>query len=155
LHLAWYFRQLAVIGEWQSGYENYALVSNLAARTRVPVQSYYVQASYLLTGETRSSIGIVKPLHPFDIRQGRFGRGSIEPFVGYGFLDIGKDVFTAGLAYPTLWATRLFQTHLGFNWHLTQYLKFVFDWSHSEFNNPVSFAPGREQKTSDLFLVRF
>ena len=31
--------------------------SNLAARTHLPVQSFYVQAGYLLTGETRSSVG--------------------------------------------------------------------------------------------------
>ena len=61
LHAAWFYSQLALIGEWESGFQDYALTSNLAARTHLPVQSFYVQAGYLLTGETRSSVGIVKP----------------------------------------------------------------------------------------------
>jgi hypothetical protein len=44
---------------------------------------------YLLNGETRSSIGIVKSFSPFDIRKGKFGTGSIEPFFWSGYLDIG------------------------------------------------------------------
>ena len=42
-----------------------------------------------------------------------------------------------------------------FNWHLTQYMKLYFDWQHAAYNQPVIFAPGRRQATSDLFLVRF
>jgi phosphate-selective porin OprO/OprP len=29
-----------------------------------------------------------------------------------------------------------------------------FGWCHSEFNQPVLFAPGRRQLTSDLFMAR-
>lgn len=156
LHAAWFYRQLAVIGEWGSGREAYNLTTNPAtSRTHLPVQSFYVQASYLLTGETRSSIGIVKPIRPFDIRKGKFGTGAIEPFFRYEYLDIGPQVFTDGLADPNLWANRLYQTHVGFNWHLTQYIKFYFTWNHAEFNQPVLFAPNRRQSTSDLFTARF
>jgi phosphate-selective porin OprO and OprP len=155
LHLAYFYKQLAVIGEWGSGYQDYALASNLRARTHLPIQSYYIQASYLLTGETRSSIGIVKPLRPFDIRKGKCGPGAIEPFFRYEYLDYSNEVFTRGLADPNLWANRAFQTWVGVNWHLTQYIKMYFGWNHSEFNQPVLFAPNRRQLTSDLFLVRF
>jgi phosphate-selective porin OprO and OprP len=120
----------------------------------VPVEAFYIQASYFLTGETRSSLGIVKPNHPFDLRKGKFGTGAIEPFFRYEYLDIGSQVFTNGLADPNLWANRVFQTHVGVNWHLTQYIKLYFDWNHAEFNEPVLFAPGRRQKTSDMALIR-
>jgi phosphate-selective porin OprO and OprP len=154
LHMAWYYQQLAVVSEWGSGFETFAHAATPNVRTRMPVESFYVQASYLLTGETRSSLGIVKPLHPFDIRKGKFGTGAIEPFFRYEYLDISNKVFTDGLADPNLWANRLFHTDLGFNWHLTQYLKMYFDWAHAEFNNPVVFAPGRRQLTSDTFWAR-
>jgi phosphate-selective porin OprO/OprP len=154
LHTAWYYQQWAVLGEWGSGFETYAHSATPRVRTRLPVEAFYVQASYLLTGETRSSLGIVKPRSPFDIRKDRFGTGAIEPYVRYEYMDISNKVFTGGLADPNLWANRLFQTHLGFNWHLTQYLKLVFDWNHAEFNNPVVFAPGRRQLTSDTFWAR-
>jgi phosphate-selective porin OprO/OprP len=157
LHLAYFYQGLAFISEWGSGYQDYALSTSIRARTHLPIQSFYVQASYLLTGETRSSIGIVKPLNPISFGRGEgwSGTGAIEPYFKYEYLDIGNQVFTNGLADPNLFANRLFQTHVGVNWHLTQYTKIYFDWNHAEFNNPVEFAPNRRQKTSDAFVVRF
>jgi phosphate-selective porin OprO/OprP len=153
LHMAYYYRGLAVIGEWASGFQEYGLTSN-AQRTKVPVESFYVQFGYLLTGETRSTIGIVKPLHPFDLQKGKRGWGAWELVGRVQYLDIGNQVFTTGLSDPNNSANRLWGTDVGFNWHMTQYLKLYFDWEHVEFNQPVIFAPGRRQLTSDLFLVR-
>jgi phosphate-selective porin OprO/OprP len=69
-------------------------------------------------------------------------------------MDVGSQVFTGGLADPNLWANRMFQTHTGVTWHLTQYVKMFFDWNHAEFNQPVLYAPNKRQLTSDEFLVR-
>lgn len=155
LHVAYFYKQLAIIAEWQSGFQNYAINPNLASRTRLPVQSYYVQAGYFLTGETRSSVGIVKPLRPFDLRPGRFGLGAFEIQGRFNEMNIGNQVFTNGLADPNNWADNLHNVELGFNWHFTQYLKFYFAWQHSVFGDPVLFAPdGQRQLTSDLFLAR-
>src|SRR5881227_175013 len=101
VHAAWFYRQLSLIGEWQSGYQDYANTASPASLTRhirVPVQSYYVTASYLLTGETRSSVGIVKPCHPFSLRPSEFGLGAWELFGRYNAMDIGSSVFSFGLA---------------------------------------------------------
>ena len=80
MHAAWFYRRLAIISEWQSGYQDYAVNTSPATRsmhTRVPVGSFYVEAGYLLTGETRSQIGVVKPNNPFSIRPGQFGLGRL------------------------------------------------------------------------------
>lgn len=154
LHTAWYYQQLAVIAEWGSGFQDYAQTANLAAKTHLPIQSYYVQMGYFLTGETRSSVGIVKPLRPFSLKADSFGLGAWELTGRYSHLDIGREVFTNGLADPNLWANRVEMTDLGFNWHINQYLKFMFDWEHSMFNQPVIYAPGKRQLTTDLFLAR-
>ena len=53
-----------------------------------------VQAGYLLTGETRSSVGIVKPLHPLDPRPGHFGLGAFELTGRYDYLNVGREAFT-------------------------------------------------------------
>jgi phosphate-selective porin OprO/OprP len=45
-------------------------------------------------------------------------------------------------------------TDIGFNWHLTQYLKFYFDWQHAEYDQPIIYAPGKRQGTSDTFIAR-
>jgi phosphate-selective porin OprO/OprP len=156
LHMAWYYRQLAVIGEWGSGFQDYS--TNAAAlsptKTRLPVESFYIQASYFLTGETRSSIGIVKPNSPFDIRKGKFGIGAWEPYFRFEYLDISQKVFTQGLADPNQWANRLWDTHVGINWHLTQYVKMYFDWNYDWYNQNVFYAPNRHMRVSDLFLWR-
>ena len=158
LHAAWFYQQWAVIGEWANGFQTYsqaAPVGAYQARTKVPVGSFYTQASYLLTGETRSSIGLVKPKSPFELRKGHYGTGAWEPFVRFEYLDVGSQVFSAGLADANQWANRMYMTHTGVNWHLTQYLKIYFDWNHAVFNQPVVFSPGHRQLTSDMFLLRF
>jgi phosphate-selective porin OprO/OprP len=154
LHTAWFYNQLAVIAEWQSGFQDYGLSSNLAAKTHLPVSSYYIEAGYMLTGETRSGTGVVKPRNPFNLKSGQFGLGAWELTGRYNLLEVGNQVFKNGLSDPNLWANRIYTTDLGFNWHINQYLKFMFDWEHAAFNQPVLFAPGRRQDTSDLFLAR-
>ncbi len=163
LHAAWFYKQLAVIGEWGSGQQQLATTKNLSDRHAIPVQSYYIQAGYLLTGETRSTIGIVKPLHPFNLSQGNFGMGAWEPTFRYDYLNISKNVFTDKLADPTLWANSLWMTDVGLNWHATQYVKVMFDWNHAEFNQPVTYQSGTslkpadqgKQRSSDMLWMRF
>ncbi len=155
LHFAYFYQQLALIGEWQSGAQDYSLASTPTQRTRLGVDSFYLQAGYLLTGETRSSLGIVKPLRPFDLRKGQRGPGAWEITGRYNYLDIGNQVYTAGLADQNTSANRVSMTDFGFNWHMTQYLKLYFDWQHAAYNEPVVYAPGKRQLTSDMFLVRF
>lgn len=155
LHAAWYYKQLSLIAEWQSGYQDYALTADLFDRTRLGVQSYYVQAAYFLTGENVSSRGVVKPLRDFDIRKGKFGPGAIELTSRFNVLNMSPNIFTAGLADPNLWTDNLYTIDTGFNWHLNQYVKFMFSWNHSVFGREVLFNATDRQKTADLFLFRF
>ncbi|MHC5538684.1 OprO/OprP family phosphate-selective porin, partial [Singulisphaera rosea] len=154
LHAAWFYKQLAITGEWGSGFQDYSLTSGPGKRTHLPISSFYVESGYLLTGETRSGYGVVKPLHPFDLRKGKFGLGAWELTGRFQYLDINPQVFTQGLADPNLWANRIALTDVGFNWHMTQYLKFMFMWEHADFNNPVQYAPGKRSLSNNLFLAR-
>ena len=83
---------------------------------RVPVGSFYVEAAYLLTGETRSQLGIVKPRRPFSLRPGEFGPGAWEVFARYNCLDIGN-TFSNGLARTDGNANRVWATDMGVTWH--------------------------------------
>ena len=163
LHLAWFYEQLAVVGEWQSGYQDYAINTNQATRsmhTHVPVQSFYVLAGYMLTGETRSQYGVVKPLRPFSLRPGEFGPGAWELFARYNYLYIGNQIFTSGLASQDGSANRVWMTDVGLTWHMTQYVKMFLDWNHDEFNNGVTYnntnnvAKGKTQSTSNTLWWR-
>ncbi len=154
MHAAWFYQSLSLIGEWQSGFENYALTGR-STQTRVPVGSFYVQGAYLLTGERVASRGLVKPFHPFDLRKGKFGLGAWEVAARYSLLDIGDEVFTAGLADPNQWTNRLDAIDLGVSWYWNQYIRILFDWQHADFGNPVIYRPGAFQSTSNMFIIRF
>ncbi|MFO0948302.1 MAG: porin [Planctomycetota bacterium] len=154
LHSAYYHKHLSVVGEWESGYQSYNFTGSTTSSTQLPVQSGYLQAGYFLTGETVSGRGMVKPIRPFDIRKGKFGCGAWEPFARYNYLHIGRDIFNLGFSNPDLYANQLYTTDVGFNWYLTQYFKFVFQWEHAEFDQPVAFRPGARQINADMFLCR-
>ena len=156
LHAAWYYQHLSLIAEWQSGYQDYALTTNLAAHDRIGVESYYVQAGYFITGETVSGRNVVKPLRDFDIRKGKLGPGAIELTGRFNALDLDQEHLHRRPGRPaTSGPTTSTRSTLGFNWYLTQYIKVYFDWQHAVFGNPVQYNATSQQKTSDLFLLRF
>jgi phosphate-selective porin OprO and OprP len=155
LHTAYYYGGLTLYGEWQSGFQDYALRNQTNSRVHLPIESFYVQAAYLLTGERVASRGMVKPLRPFDLRPGRFGLGAWEVAFRYSGLSLGRQVFTAGLADPNLWTNQVFTTDVGISWYWNQHIRVLFDWQHAGFGTPVTYRPGGFARTSDLFLLRF
>lgn len=154
-HTALYYRRLSAIAEYAGGFQDYATTAAPFNRSRVPIQSFYVQAAYFLTGETVSARGMLKPLRDFDVRPGRRGPGAIELASRYSYLDVGRQVFTDGLADRNLWSNRAWLLDVGVNWYLTQYVKFYFGWQHAEFGDPVSLGPGRFQFTNNMLWTRF
>ena len=154
-HLALYRKHLSLIAEYQAGFQDYAQSNNLSTRTHLPVQSFYVTGGYFLTGETVSNRNIVKPLNPLSFKRGQFGTGALELTGRYNYLNVGDQVFAAGLADKNLWSNQLYTIDLGFNYYPTQYTKVQFTWEHAVFGDPVQYAPGHLQKTSDMFWMRY
>jgi phosphate-selective porin OprO/OprP len=154
LHLAYYYGGLTLLAAWQSGFESYARGTDGSA-TRIPIDGWFVQAGYIITGETIRDRTLVQPLRPFDLRRGRFGLGAFELTARYSELDLSSRVFTAGLSDPNLWTNRVEMTDVGFNWYMNKFIKLYFDWEHAMFAQPVYYRPGPGlQKTSDLFWLR-
>ncbi len=153
LHLAYFWRGLTLMGAWDSGFNDYATVGNRPVH--LPVGGYYAQLGYIITGESISERALVEPFRPFDLRPGQFGLGAFEPYARYSSLSVGQQVFTYGLSDPNLWSNRAELVDVGLNWYLNKFVKIYFDWEHAMFGDPVYFAPGRLQKTSDLFWFRF
>ena len=139
--MAYYHGGLSLLGAWQSGHESYAKGAD-GSSTRIPINGWFVQAGYLLTGETIRDRTLIEPLRPFDLRHGRFGLGALELTARYSELDLDPRVFTAGLADPNLWTNRVEMADVGFNWYLNKFIKFYFDWEHAMFASPVLFRPG-------------
>jgi phosphate-selective porin OprO/OprP len=154
LHMAYYYQGLSLIGAWDSGFQDYAVGASGPAPIRVPTGGYFVQAGYILTGETIRDRTLIDPLSPFDLRPGHFGLGAFEVTARFSQLQLGRQVFSGGLANPMLWTNEAQMVDAGFNWYLNKFLKVYFDWEHAIFGNPVFYNTGRFQRTNDLYWLR-
>jgi phosphate-selective porin OprO/OprP len=152
-HLAYYCGGLSLVSALDGGHESYANGA-AGARVHVPIDGWFVQAGYLLTGETIRDRTNIQPLRPFDLRQGRCGLGAWELTARYSQLDLDSRVFTAGLADPNLWTNHAKLVDVGVNWYLNQFIKVYFDWEHAIFDKPVLSTNGHFREQNDLFWVR-
>jgi phosphate-selective porin OprO/OprP len=153
LHTAYYCGGLSLLGAWQSGHESYSNGAT-GARNQIPIEGWFVQAGYILTGETIRDRTLIQPLHPFDLRPCRFGLGAWEPTARFSELSLDSRVFTDGLANPNLWTNHAKLLDVGMNWYLNQFVKVYFDWEHAMFGSPVMSNSGGFRNSSDLFWVR-
>ena len=119
----------------------------------MPVNGYSVQAAYIITGETRTGVGVIDPLRRFDLRPGRFGLGAWEPTARFSDVSLGRQVFTGGLADPNLWTNQAYLIDAGVNWYFNKFVKVYFDWEYAIFGHPVYYGPGHFSKTNRLVLA--
>ncbi len=156
VHTAYFYKGLSLLGEWQYGYGGYAAPGALSP-TRVPFSGFYASGGYFLTGEEiekRSRLYPLRPLIPTRKGEQR-GIGAWELTGRVGMLELGREVFTAGLADPNLWSNRAVTTELGANWYWNEYAKVYIFWLHGAFADPVLYAPGQLEETTDMFWLRF
>ena len=132
--------------------DSYSLTTPGSRPVAIPVSGYLVQAGYILTGESLEKRALVEPIHPFDLRPGKFGLGALELQCRFSELGLGREVFTGGFADPNLWTNRVNVLDLGFNWYLTKNIKLYFDWQDNFYAQPIYFGPGpRLQKNAQLY----
>jgi phosphate-selective porin OprO and OprP len=92
---------------------------------------YMAQASYYLTGEN-SSFGWVKPLNPFDPRNGRWGAWEVAARISN--VAAQSRQFQLGFANPSVAARTATELALGVNWYLSNNLKCWFDYANTYFD---------------------
>jgi phosphate-selective porin OprO/OprP len=152
--LAYFYKHMTLLAEYDGGIVSYS-ADEQSPGIRLPTQNFYAQFGYFLTGETVERRTAVEPLRPFDLRPGHFGLGAWEFGARYSSFNIDREVFAAGLSDPDLWSNRAWATDVGFNWYISRYVKWYFDWHHSEFGSPVLYSPpARKALTNDLFWIR-
>jgi len=155
VHMAYFFRSLSLIGEWQYGYGNYASPGHPASE-QVPFSGFYVTAGYFLTGEhieRRTRLRPLRPLVPVR-KDDEQGPGAWEAVARVSQLRLGDEFFAAGFADPAIWSNTATTTEVGANWYWNDYMKFYFSWLHAAFDDPVQYRPGGLQKSADMFWLR-
>ncbi len=92
---------------------------------------YFAQASYLLTGED-ASYGWIKPIHPFDPRNGWWGGWELAARISNLAADFRQ--FKLDFADPAVSAKTATEYALGVNWYLTSNIKWQFDYANTFFD---------------------
>jgi phosphate-selective porin OprO/OprP len=112
---------------------------------------WFVQGSYVLTGENASYRGVV-PINPFDPRQGRWG--AFEIALRGGMVDVDEAVFAKGFASLGDSTPHASAYGAGLNWYLNRNFKFQLNYERAEFDNEIKF--GKDVRDhEDVVLGRF
>jgi phosphate-selective porin OprO/OprP len=113
---------------------------------KVPFDGFYVLASYLLTGEERTTYSqAVTPIRNFNPWYPLSCPGAWEILVRVSRLNIDDKVFAPGLARladPTRFAGGATELTVGFNWYLNRWVRTQFNWEHAWFDKDVLLGPG-------------
>ncbi len=153
--LAWYYKSFNILAEYDGLIEDYATTGSQHS-TLVPIDGFFVTAYYFITGEQITRRVDVKPRRNFAIQKGKItGPGAVEVFGRISTMDIGSDVFTAGLADRNLWTNHAYAVDAGVNWYWNQYLKIYLDYQYSAFGNPVYNGPHAFANHFNLPWLRF
>jgi phosphate-selective porin OprO and OprP len=117
-----------------------------APTERIPFDGFYVQATYLLTGEERTGYSQqIAPLHPFDPMSGLCNIGAWELVARASRLKASDNVFAAGdarLADPAVSSNGATEMTVGYNWYLNKWARVQVNWEHLWFDRKVKLGPG-------------
>jgi phosphate-selective porin OprO and OprP len=107
---------------------------------------YFAQASYILTGED-ASYGWVKPLHPFDPRNGRWGAWELAGRISNIAADSRQ--FKLGFAQNFVSAQDATEWAAGVNWYLSNNIKWQFDYANTYFNGGAGIKGSPEDRPNE------
>jgi len=97
-------------------------------------EGWFVQASYVLTGED-ATYGTLVPINNFDPRNGRWG--AFEVALRGSKVSIDQDAFTSGFADPDAFPSKTSEITAGVNWYLNKNFKFQLNYSNTEFDRRI------------------
>jgi phosphate-selective porin OprO/OprP len=108
------------------------------------------QATYLLTGETKTNQGPVLPKRPFNPVDGRWG--AVELAARFEALRSDQGLIDAGFAAGTddLWSVTG-----GLNWYLNRHIRTSTNYVFTKFDDAVATAGGKASEHALLFRFQF
>jgi phosphate-selective porin OprO/OprP len=137
----YYWGPVGLLGEYVMAEQK---LRNGADLRYVRNSAWQVEGSFVLTGENASYNGVT-PLHPFDLKNGRWG--AFELVARYGDLHLDPSAFnrdpTAGglrFASPITSAQEAREWGVGVNWYLNKDLKLVLDYEQTAFDGGAGTA---------------
>jgi phosphate-selective porin OprO/OprP len=136
--LYYYWRSLGLMAAYAQDRHSLNLFTKGADRTDTFTDSgYLLQASYILTGE-EASYGWIRPLHPFDPRNGYWGGWDVAARLSNVATQTRQ--FQLGFASPNVAAKTATEWALGINWYMSDNIKWYFDYANTYFNGGAGTA---------------
>jgi phosphate-selective porin OprO and OprP len=120
-----------------------------ATRGDLTNTGWYVQGSYVLTGE-KATYRSVTPAKPFDPKNGQWG--AFELAARLSQIHVDQDAFRLGLADPTASASDAHAYTLGLNWYLNRAVKAQFNYERTVFDRSIKFGSDKRDH-EDVFLT--
>jgi phosphate-selective porin OprO and OprP len=146
--LYYFYGPFGLMGEYITSKQE---LVNGAAKGDIKNRAYFVQASYVLTGEKNSYRGVT-PRKPFDPKKGTWG--AFELAARYSRVDIDDDAFTLGFADPATSVGAASAFTIGLNWYLNRALKLQLNYERTTFDRKIPFGANTTDH-EDVFLARF
>ena len=112
---------------------------------------WFVQASYVLTGEDASYRGVV-PINPFDPYNGRWG--AFELAARGSVVDIDPRAFALGFAKRSQSTTRASNWGVGVNWYLNKHFKLQLDYESTRFASFIEYGD-EARDHENVLLMQF
>ncbi len=129
----------------------------------LPMESYYVMATYLLTGEQRTGYSQqIDPLRPFDPCAPLASPGAWELVFRVERMEVGHQAFTGKHPLASLTGAGNQSTDAateettGVNWYLTKWTRAQLNWEHANFASPVKLGNvAKAFSEEDTLYTRF
>jgi phosphate-selective porin OprO and OprP len=154
---AYFYQGFGLVGQWFHMEQQFDTPDG-KHNILVPFDGYFVMATYLLTGETRTTYSkTVEPLQPFDPRGDTFGIGAWELTTRVSRLHLSDDVFFPvkdALANPVGLSNGATEFTNGFNWYLNGFVRVQFNWEHSWFDRPVKLGSTKFYSQDNALMTR-
>jgi phosphate-selective porin OprO and OprP len=153
----WYWGPFGMMGEYLWGQTDLEQVVTPSSgpTTRqdgsLDTDGWFVQASYVLTGEDASYKQVV-PINNFDPANGRWG--AFELAVRGSGVDIEEDLITQGFTPSNGATSSALAWTGGLNWYLNKNFKVQLNYEHTEFEDEINFG-GDLRDHEDVFITRF
>jgi phosphate-selective porin OprO/OprP len=142
---AWFYRGFGIAGQYFHMEEMLRAAPAAAVRQDIHANGFYVLATWLLTGEERTTYSqAIAPLRAFEPRNPLAAPGAWEAVFRISRLELSDNIFTAGpsqLADPNKFSQAASEVTVGFNWYLTKWVRSQFNWEHAWFDRPVLLGP--------------
>lgn len=151
--LYYFYGPFGLMAEYAASKQRVEGTANGIARADYKANAFYVQASWVITGED-NTYKSVTPINNFDPLQGRWGAFEIGARVAN--TDVDDDTLTTkvdkfALAKGT---TNAWEYTAGLNWYLNKNVKLQFNYVRTDFAGAPTFS-GEAKTHEDAALTRF